>query len=187
MNFLAISGSARSGSINTALLRAISEVAPAGISVTVFDRIGELPVFSPDLEGERTPAPVAAFKQAISACDGLILASPEYVRTLPGGLKNAIDWLVSGEEIVGKPTVVAHASYRGDEMLSTLRRVLETVTSNFNEEIFLRIPVGRQPPMGIRAMVHAADGKVLAEAFLARFAEFCRACQAAEAEAGILI
>lgn len=183
MKFLAVSGSARAGSTNTALLRAIGELAPRGIVVSVFDRLGDLPVFSPDLEGDRTPAPVVDFKRAIGESDGLILSSPEYVRTIPGGLKNAIDWLVSGDEIAGKPAVLAHASHRGDDMLSELRTVLGTVTPNFSEEIFLRFDLMKETPQRIRSIVTAPEGRRRVEAFLGRFAEFCRLCRSAAEEA----
>ena len=73
--------------------------------------------------------------------DGLIVSSPEYVRAIPGGLENAIDWLVLRDEIVAKPIVLAHASHRGDDMLASLRSVLSTVSSGFDGSRFLRLPL----------------------------------------------
>lgn len=174
MRFLAISGSARRLSTNTHLLHAISRVAPAGIDIRVFDRIGELPVFSSDLEGENTPQRVLEFMGAIDESDGLIISSPEYVRTLPGGLKNAIDWLVSGDTLIGKPVVLMHASLRGDDMLATLRMVLSTVTQNFNADIFLRFPVMKEAPDSIAAVIGRADNRRQVEEYLLAFSEFCR-------------
>lgn len=176
MRFLAISGSARRLSTNTHLLHALSRVAPAGIEIRVFDRIGELPVFSPDLEGEHTPRTVLEFMGAIDESDGLIISSPEYVRTLPGGLKNAIDWLVSGEILIGKPVVLTHASHRGDDMLATLRTVLSTVTENFNADIFLRLPLMKETPDSIAAVVELPDNRWRVEQYLIAFSEFCRRC-----------
>src|SRR4051795_9568820 len=138
MKLFAISGSARRSSTNTALLRAMQAISPAGIALDVYDAIGELPVFSPDLEGPRLPSGVWHFMQKISASDGLVIASPEYVRSIPGGLKNAIDWLVSGDQMTRKAIVLAHASHRGDDMLQQLRVVLATVSERFSEDIFLR-------------------------------------------------
>src|SRR4051812_44978909 len=117
MKLLAISGSARRSSTNTALLRAMQAVSPAGIALEVYDGIGELPVFSPDLEGPSLPSGVRRLLDEISASDGLVIASPEYVRSIPGGLKNAIDWLVSGDQVIGKPIALVHASHPGDDML----------------------------------------------------------------------
>ncbi|HWU63325.1 MAG TPA: NADPH-dependent FMN reductase [Ensifer sp.] len=174
MKLLTISGSARAQSTNTALLRALADVAPPSIQVEVFAGIGDLPVFSPDREGDVTPAMVRGFQQKIAEADGLIIASPEYVRTLPGGLKNAIDWLVSGEHVIGKPIAIAHASHRGDDMLQTLRTVLSTISSNFNPGIFLRVPVMKQAPETIAEFITQPTNRLAAEKFLSDFATFCR-------------
>ncbi|WP_417263628.1 NADPH-dependent FMN reductase [Celeribacter sp.] len=170
MNILALSGSARRASTNTALLRNLADVAPEGIDITVFDRIAELPVFSPDLEHPR-PASVAAFADLIARADGLILCVPEYARALPGGLKNALDWLVSGEELIAKPVALAHASHRGDDMLADLRRVLTTVTSAFQPDIFLRLSLMGQTPEEIAALFEQPDTRHKTRAFLKAFAK----------------
>lgn len=112
MKFLAISGSARRASTNTAMLYALRSAAGPAHTLSVYDRVGELPVFSPDRELPEPPSEVAALANAIAEADGLILASPEYIRSIPSGLKNAIDWLVSRDEVIGKPIVLAHASHR---------------------------------------------------------------------------
>lgn len=146
MNILAISGSAREASTNTALLQTMKNLAPLGVNVSVFHSLHALPVFSPDAEGEKTPLAVREFIETIAACDGIIISSPEYIRAIPGGLKNAIDWMVSRFEIIDKPIVLVHASHRGDDMLTSLRLVLSTVSSNFLEDLFLRMPlVGKSP------------------------------------------
>lgn len=178
MKVLAISGSARSDSTNTAMLQAIRQVAAPRFDIRVFDQIGALPVFSPDLEGENTPRIIRDFMKAVDESDGLIVSSPEYVRTLPGGLKNAVDWLVSAEVIINKPVALAHASHRGDDMLATLRIVMATVTSNFNSEIFLRFPLMKKSPEAIREIVWAPVNRSRVDAFLEEFFEFCRSVRA---------
>ena len=174
MKLLAISGSARAQSTNTALLRALPNLAPPTIAIEVFAGTGDLPVFSPDREGDATPEIVRAFQHKIAGADGIIIASPEYVRTLPGGLKNAIDWLVSGEHVIGKPIALAHASHRGDDMLQTLRTVLSTISSNFNPGIFLRVPVMKQTPEAIADFMTQPANRLAAEKFLTDFTAFCR-------------
>lgn len=174
MKLFAISGSARAQSTNTALLRTLADLATNPIAIEVFAGIGDLPVFSPDLEDDATPQIVRAFQEKIAKADGLIISSPEYVRTLPGGLKNAIDWLVSGEHVIGKPIVLAHASHRGDDMLQTLRTVLSTISSNFNPGIFLRIPVMKQTPEAIGELMVQPANRQSAEKFLNDYAAFCR-------------
>ena len=72
------------------------------------------------------------------------------LRAIPGGLKNAIDWLVSRDEILGKPITLAHASHRGDDMLGSLRSVLSTVSPGFDEAHFLRLPLMGLSPERVR-------------------------------------
>ncbi|SDE86385.1 NAD(P)H-dependent FMN reductase [Celeribacter baekdonensis] len=172
MHILALSGSNRRASTNTSLLKALSAVAPEGMEITICDGLGQLPIFSPDLEGPDRPKAVSDFIARIKAADGVIIASPEYVRALPGGLKNALDWLVSGEELIGKPIALAHASHRGDDMLTDLRRVLSTLSTGFAADIFLRVPVMKSSPEDIHALVTHPDTAQDARAFLIRFSEW---------------
>ncbi|MFH8592958.1 NADPH-dependent FMN reductase [Streptomyces rimosus] len=90
---LAISGSLRTESYNTRLLHALGPLAPAGMSIDVFDGLGDVPLFNEDFDTDPAPPPVARLREAVSATDGLVIATPEYNHSLPGVLKNAIDWL----------------------------------------------------------------------------------------------
>ena len=181
MHILALSGSTRRTSTNTALLQALSAVAPEGMDITVFDGLGQLPIFSPDLEGPDRPKAVSNFIAQIKAADGVIIASPEYVRALPGGLKNALDWLVSGEELIGKPIALTHASHRGEDMLTDLRRVLSTVSTGFATDIFLRVPVMASTPEEIHALVTRQGMTQDARAFLTRFSQWVHRLSPAQA------
>jgi chromate reductase, NAD(P)H dehydrogenase (quinone) len=88
-----ISGSLRKGSYNTALLRAAVELAPAGAEVETAS-IAAIPLYDADFEGEHgIPAPVTELKDRIAAASGLLIVTPEYNQSIPGVLKNAIDWL----------------------------------------------------------------------------------------------
>jgi NAD(P)H-dependent FMN reductase len=176
MHILAISGSTRKLSTNTALLRAIAVQAPPGVIIQVHDRLGDLPVFSPDNEAPPLPAPVEALIQAIEACDGVVVASPEYVRAMPGGLKNAVDWLVSGDAIADKPVALVHGSHRGEDVLAELRRVLATVTMNFAPEPFLRLPVLSESPEQIAEITAAPGPRAEIAGFLSDFTAYCKAC-----------
>jgi len=113
MRVLAIAGSLRATSSNAALLRAASRVAPAGTELTLYDGLGGLPHFSPDLDVEPIPEPVAALRAQIGAVDALAISSPEYAHGMPGSLKNALDWLVSALEPIGKPVLLVSASPGG--------------------------------------------------------------------------
>ena len=113
MKLLAISGSLRATSSTAAIVRAAVALAPPGVVVEIFDGLAALPHFSPDLDVEPLPPPVAALRAALGASRGLILATPEYAHGMPGSLKNALDWLVSATEPIGMPVLLVSASPGG--------------------------------------------------------------------------
>ncbi|UKS25752.1 NAD(P)H-dependent oxidoreductase [Paenibacillus sp. HWE-109] len=110
MNILAISGSLRTVSSNTKLIQVLSALAPVGIEINIYEGIGELPHFNPDLDGDEPPQAVQEWRKVLQAADGVILSTPEYAHGVPGVLKNALDWIVSSGEFVDKPTAVISAS-----------------------------------------------------------------------------
>lgn len=106
---LGICGSLRRASLNRALLVAVGETLPPGSTLTLWDSV-DLPIFSSDLED---PARVAALKQAIAAADGVVFAVPEYNYSIPGGLKNALDWVSRPppqSPLRGKPVAMVGAA-----------------------------------------------------------------------------
>ena len=129
---LAISGSLRGRSSNSELLRAVSLVAKQFADVVIYDGIQDLPHFNPDLDeqGAVLPYSVQKFRTAIGAADAVLISSPEYAHGIPGSLKNALDWLVSGPEIVGKPTGLLNASGRSVHAHAALQEVLRTMSAN---------------------------------------------------------
>ena len=112
MKILTISGSLQARSSNTALVRAAQRVAPKGIDLVVYDSLGDVPLLNPDLDGEgdAAPAPVRKLRTAFAAADGILLASPEYGHSVPGLLKNALDWLVASGELSGMRVGLISAS-----------------------------------------------------------------------------
>jgi chromate reductase, NAD(P)H dehydrogenase (quinone) len=172
MQFLAISGSTRLQSTNTALLQATADIAPPEHQVTVYAGLGTLPIFSPDLEGHE-PASVLDLARRIAQSGGLIISSPEYARTIPGGLKNAIDWLVSRDELIGKPIALLHASHRGQAVLDQLRLVLSTVGDRFTTDPFLSFPLLKQSPDQIAELLSQPESRARIKDYLNRFADFC--------------
>ena len=112
MRLLGIAGSLREGSYNRGLLRAAAELLPAGVVLEEHDLRG-LPFYDGDLEAAGDPRPVAELKDAIRRADGLVIATPEYNRGMPGGLKNAIDWAsrpALASPLAGKPVAIMGAS-----------------------------------------------------------------------------
>ena len=92
MQILAVSGSLRADSHNTSLLRAAAEAAPEGVELELWSGIGDLPIYDQDLEGSDLPDAVLRLREDWAAADAILFATPEYNGSVPGGLKNAIDW-----------------------------------------------------------------------------------------------
>jgi chromate reductase, NAD(P)H dehydrogenase (quinone) len=92
MRVLGISGSLRRDSHNSALLRAAAERLPAGAELVAFDRLAEIPPYDEDAEARHTPEAVRALREAIRDADAVLIATPEYNHSIPGQLKNALDW-----------------------------------------------------------------------------------------------
>jgi chromate reductase len=108
-----IAGSLRRGSYNRSLLRAAVELAPEGMSITIFERLGDVPLYDADVEAQGEPEAVVALKSAIREADALLIATPEYNHGVPGVLKNAIDWASrppSATVLAGKPAALIGAS-----------------------------------------------------------------------------
>src|SRR4030095_1463124 len=105
INLVGISASLRSRPTNTEVLRAAALLAPPSVQVTLFAGLAALPHFNPDLdvEGRVSPARVRDLRPQVAKADGLLICSPEYAHGVPGALKNALDWLVSGPEILYMP------------------------------------------------------------------------------------
>ena len=112
MRIIAIAGSLRRASFNRALIAACAELAPAGMTIEV-RTIDGVPPFNEDDEAQGAPEPVARLREAIGAADGLLVATPEYNASVPGVLKNALDWLSrppGKSALRSKPVAVLGAS-----------------------------------------------------------------------------
>jgi chromate reductase, NAD(P)H dehydrogenase (quinone) len=113
MRVLGITGSLRRDSYNHALLREAAERLPAEAELVEFDRLGEIPPYDADVEAEGIPEPVEALRQAMREADAVIVATPEYNHSIPGVLKNALDWAsrpAGQSALTGKPAAVIGAS-----------------------------------------------------------------------------
>ncbi len=141
MRILAISGSLRTRSSNTALLIAAARLAPPNWEVMLYDGLSGLPHFNPDMDTDRPPAPVLALREQIRSCQGLLLSSPEYARGVAGALKNALDWLVSGPEFPGKPVALINASQRAISADAHLRVTLKTMSAQLVEAASITLPL----------------------------------------------
>jgi NAD(P)H-dependent FMN reductase len=154
---LALCGSLRAASMNAALLRATARLAPADMTVEIFRGLGELPLFNPDLEADLPPA-ARRLQAAISACDALLIASPEYAHGVTAVIKNSLDWLVSFPPFVDKPVAIFNASPRSVHADAALREILTTMSARLVADACLALPlrstgIGEQ---GILDSEHAA-------------------------------
>jgi chromate reductase len=143
MEVLAISGSLRATSSNSALLRTAVTLAPAGVTITIYDRLGDLPLFNPDLDGEGATLPpaVAELRRLVGAADGLLIASPEYAHGVPGALKNALDWLVSSTDFPGKPVALLKTRPRATHAYAALAETLTTMSATLVTDPALVVPL----------------------------------------------
>jgi chromate reductase len=132
MLILALCGSLQQKSGNLSLLERAASLAPAGVEVRLCDHLRALPHFDPDLELEGELAQVARWRRALADADALLVACPEYGHSLPGTLKNGIDWVIGSGEIERKVVAItASVNFpeRGRMGLSALRQTLHAVSA----------------------------------------------------------
>ncbi len=144
MYIVAISGSLRASSTNTALVRAIAALAPQDMEVILYNGLGNLPHFSPDLDGEEAPDPVLELRQQLQAADGVLICTPEYAYGMPGSLKNALDWTVFSGDLTFKAAAAISASpypSGGERALSGLLLTLKALNAVVDEGATLSIPL----------------------------------------------
>lgn len=112
LNVVTLLGSVRKGSFNAAVVRTLPELAPPGMRFTALPSVADYPIYDADRQAEGFPAVAEQAAAAIAAADGVIVASPEYNYSMPGGLKNAIDWLsrLKPQPFAGKPVAIQSAS-----------------------------------------------------------------------------
>jgi chromate reductase len=113
MRVLGISGSLRRDSFNTALLRVAAERLPAGAELVIFERLADLPPYDEDVDATTEPVTVRELRDAVREADAVLVATPEYNSSIPGQLKNALDWVsrpAGKSALRGKPVAVVGAS-----------------------------------------------------------------------------
>jgi len=144
MRILAISGSLRAASSNTAALQALGLLAPHGVEVRFYRGLGGLPHFNPDLDGElapATPAAVLELRREVGQCDAIVISSPEYAHGVPGSLKNALDWLVSCAEFPGKPVALLNTAPRAVHAQASLAETLSTMSAQLVQRACVALPL----------------------------------------------
>src|SRR3954462_14205183 len=113
MDILMLVGSLRADSWTARLTGSAASLPPAAPEALVYDGLGELPHYDQDLDTDQPPAPVVAFREAVASADALVMATPEYNGSVPGVLKNAVDWASrprGSAALAGKPVAVVSVS-----------------------------------------------------------------------------
>ncbi|KAA2243649.1 NAD(P)H-dependent oxidoreductase [Chitinophaga agrisoli] len=135
---LAISGSTRKNSTNLQLVKAFAAMADGHLEVEIFNELDTLPHFNPDLD-DKPPAIIKSFRKKVQQADGVLICSPEYVFSLPGSLKNALEWMVSTTFFSGKPVALITAAARGLKAHESLQLIMKTIEASFTDDTVLLI------------------------------------------------
>lgn len=141
IRILAISGSLRNGSSNSALTEAAVLSAPEGMQIVRYHGLGDLPFFNPDLDREPLPPAVGELRTLVGVSDGVLICSPEYARGIAGAMKNALDWLVGSLEFPDKPVAVVNTSQRAVDADAQLRLTLRTMSAHLVESASITVPL----------------------------------------------
>ncbi len=139
----AISGSLRAKSTNLSIIENIARRYADRLEVSVYDSLAQLPHFNPDLERSAPVAEVEDFRRRIRAADGVLICTPEYVFSIPGALKNALEWTVGTSDFDSKPVALVTASSAGEKTHESLFLVLKTIGANLTQSTSLLISGAR--------------------------------------------
>ncbi len=143
LNILAISGSTKVNSTNELILRAIAKLYDSDLNFEIFTTIDELPHFNSDLDNEDPPEKVKNIREQIEGADGILISTPEYVYSLPGAMKNLLEWTVSTTVFSNKPTAFVIAAASGEKAFESLDLILKTIGANVGKHSKLIIKAAK--------------------------------------------
>ena len=136
---IAICGSISAHSANLSIIHYLSQLLSDKLEFEIYNELSLLPHFNPDLDKETAPAIVKALRKKIENADGVLICTPEYVFSLPGALKNALEWCVSTTVFSGKPVAIITASASGVKAHESLQLVMETIGADLRKDTLLLI------------------------------------------------
>jgi chromate reductase len=148
----AIIGSTRTRSANLQLVQYITNTFSTQLNIEIYTRIDSLPHFNPDLDNHNVPEQITTFRDKIMKSDAVLICTPEYVFSLPGSLKNALEWAVSTTVFSDKPTALITASGLGEKAHESLQLIMRTLGVRSTDEMQLWIK-------GIRSKINE-DGTI---------------------------
>jgi len=129
-------------------------LAPQAVEVVLFDGLGDLPHFNPDLDGATVPQAVSVWRSKIRDADGVVFSVPEYAHGVPGVLKNGLDWVVGSGELADKPVTLFNASLRGTYAQASLTETLTVMSAKVVPEASVTLQLLGKP---------AAPSQIVAE------------------------
>ena len=144
MKFIGISGSLRTASVSAALLRTAATLTPGYVTLVIYDGLGDLPHFNPELDKEPVPPAVSDLRSQLNSSAGVIISTPEYAHGVPGALKNALDWLVASGELYEKPVALFSPSPYGRFAHASLIETLTVMMVRLIPDAFVNVsaPLG---------------------------------------------
>ena len=149
---IGICGSASRNSGNMAILKIIAESEKSDLDVDIIEDLAQLPPFRTELTTNNVPEKIIDVRNKIANADGIIICTPEYVFSVPSGLKNLIEWCVSTTVFADKPVGLITASANGEKGHEELKMIMNTLQTMFTDETTLLI-------QGIKGKV-SGDGKI---------------------------
>lgn len=160
-NILAISGSTRPNSVNELILKWFSAQYESRLNVTIYNQLASLPHFQSDLTENNVPEEIKRFYRLIEEAEGVVFCSPEYIFSLPGAFKNALEWTVSTTLFTDKPVGMIVASSLGEKAFDELQLIMQTLGASTGEKSRLLIS-------GVKSKF-SADGHLLATELAGQF------------------
>jgi chromate reductase, NAD(P)H dehydrogenase (quinone) len=138
-NIFVINGSASGNSVNQKLIDNMVDLSSSDLNLIIFDDLKKLPHFDPELSTDNTPTAIVEFRQAVEDADGILICTPEYIFSIPAGLKNSIEWCVSTTVFSNKPLGLITASLSGQKAHEELQLIMKTLMTVFTTETTLLI------------------------------------------------
>jgi chromate reductase, NAD(P)H dehydrogenase (quinone) len=164
-NIVAIIGSASSNSANLKLVEHLASLVPNDFSLTVYSDLKLLPHFDPELSADNPPQQIVELRNMIALADGIIICTPEYVFSIPSGLKNALEWCVATTVFSDKPCGLITASASGVKGHEELQLIMNTVMANYTESTSLLIQ-GVKGKFNKDGVLHDPEVRVLLSTFM---------------------
>ena len=138
-NIFVIIGSASRNSANEKLIKVVEDLLRGELDLTIFTGLKTLPHFDPDLSNDNPPPEVISFRECIEKSDGVLICTPEYIFSIPSGLKNAFEWCVATTVFSDKPVGLITASAGGEKGHEELKLIMTTLMTKFNDDTTLLI------------------------------------------------